>query len=213
MKGLLIIGAGGHGKVVADAALQTGNWDKIAFVDDNIPVGEKVLSFPVLGKTCDLISFIEDYHDLAVAIGDNSLRVRLIKNSLEKGFSLPVVIHPGASVSRHAAVEDGTVIFSQAVVHPGARIGLGAIINTSATVDHDCVLGDGVHLSPGVHLGGEVRIGNYSWLGIGTSVINQMFIGDNVIVGAGSVIVNHIDSGMKVAGVPGRVIGKNDETE
>ncbi len=210
MTGLLILGAGGHGKVLADTASSTGCWNKIAFLDDRYPAISSVLSWPVLGTFRQAAAFLGEYSELTVAVGDNPLRVRLLRQFAGSGFGLPVIIHPTAFVSKGAVLEAGSVIFAQAAVNTGAKIGIGSIINTGATVDHDCVLGDGVHISPGVHLAGEVDVGNYSWLGIGAAVIQQISIGKNAVIGAGTVVIADVPANATVAGVPGRVVKKND---
>lgn len=213
MTGLLVVGAGGHGQVVADTANETGLWKKIAFLDDRYPTLNIVSEWPVLGKLNHAPSILKEYSDLIVAVGNNLLRVELLQSFAGMGFLLTKVIHPTAFVSKTAQIEAGSVVFAQAAVNTGAKIGFGSIINTGATVDHDCVLGYGVHLSPGVHLGGEVNVGNYSWLGIGSSVIQQISIGNNVVVGAGAVVTKHVPNSVKVVGVPGRVINTNDRLE
>lgn len=209
MSGLLVIGAGGHGKVVADTAKEVGCWDKIAFLDDRYKQIDNVLGWPVLGKLLQEEKYLQQYPDLIVAIGNNKHRVQLLKGYMDLGFRLPVLIHPTAFVSKSATIQPGTVIFAQAAVNAGASVGLGNIINTGATVDHDCFIEEGVHICPGVHLAGEVNVGKFSWIGIGAAVIQQVAIGDNVMIGAGSVITRDICSNVKVMGVPGRVVNKN----
>lgn len=210
MSGLLIVGAGGHGKVVADTASCNGSWDKVAFLDDRFPSFRQVLNWPVLGSIAQAPSFLEDYPDLTVAIGNNPLRVKLLRRFAELGFRLPGIVHPSAYLSETAVLGSGSVVLPQCAVNAGAVIGFGCIINTGATIDHECVLGEGVHISPGAHLGGEVTIGDFSWLGIGSSVIQQITIGKNVVIGAGTVIIKNIPDNVKVYGVPGRVVKKNE---
>lgn len=207
MKGLLIIGAGGHGRVVADTAWESGLWDNIAFLDDNI-CGD-ILIWPVLGRVDQAQLFLNDYGSLAVAIGDNRKRVEMLYYFAKIGFALPPVIHPRAYVSSQAVIGLGTVVFAGSVINAGAVVGAGCIVNTGATVDHDCVLEEGVHLSPGVNLAGEVKVGRCSWVGIGSSVIQQVSIGKNVMIGAGAAVIEDVEDGATVVGVPGRVIKNN----
>jgi sugar O-acyltransferase (sialic acid O-acetyltransferase NeuD family) len=206
MSGLLIVGAGGHGKVVADAARLMKQWDRIAFLDDRYPAITLVSGHPVLGAIHQAVDFIADYPALAVAIGDNELRVNLICGLSQRGFVLPPIIHPSAAVSESVCLGSGTVVFAQAAINADTAIGMGAIINTGATVDHDCVLGKGVHLSPGAHLAGGVSIGDFSWIGVGASVIQGITLGDRVTVGAGSVVHRDVKGGARIAGVPARVL-------
>ena len=209
MTGLLIVGAGGHGKVVADTACEMGRWNKVAFVDDRYPSLTEVFCWPVIGRFDEIEPLLSEYSDIAVAIGNNHLRIDLLKRFMAMGFSLPAVIHPTAFVSSRSEINDGVVIFAHAVINVGAEIGLGCIINTATTVDHDCILSEGVHLSPGVNLAGEVSIGSCSWLGVGSSVIQKIEIGNNVIVGAGAAVISDIVSNVTVVGVPAKVIKKN----
>lgn len=204
---LLIAGAGGHGRVVADCAFDTGRWSRIAFLDD-ASTGN-TMDWTVVGKTADAPSLFAEFRNIVVAIGDNRKRLELLRHFAKLGYELPSIIHPSACVSKRAVIEPGTVVFAQSAVNIGCRIGLGCIINTGVTVDHDCILGEGVHLSPGVHLAGEVTIGAYTWLGTGAAVINRIKIGEKSVIGAGSVIVNDIGDNVTVVGVPGRVIKSN----
>lgn len=208
MTALLIAGAGGHGRVVADCASEAGCWTEIAFLDDAF--SGDVLGWPVVGKLADAPSLLSRYRNIVVAVGDNRRRIELLQEFSRQGFQLPAIVHPTASISKKAVMEKGSVVFAQAAVNIGSRIGSGCIINTGVTVDHDCELGEGVHLSPGVHLAGEVRIGPYSWLGTGTVVINRIRIGEKAIIGAGTVIVKDVGNNVTVVGVPGRVIKSND---
>lgn len=210
MAGLIIVGAGGHGKVVADTAYEMGAWEKIAFIDDRYPEVSSILSWTIIGRANQAVDFIDEYTDVVVAIGNNTLRLELLEHFEKLGFSIPSIIHPTAFVSKNAILGSGNVIFAQAVVNAGVKIGSGCIINTGATVDHDCNLDNGVHISPGAHLAGTVKIGETSWIGIGSSVIQNVNIGSKVIVGAGAVITKDIPSNVTVVGVPGRIIKANE---
>jgi len=206
VSGLLVVGAGGHGKVVADAAERMDRWSRIAFLDDRYADVGAETEWPVLGPLSQASDFVTEYPSLVVAIGDNELRVRLFQEFAKQGFSLPCIVHPSAAVSRSVRLGRGCVVFAQAAINADSVVGTGGIINTGATVDHDCLLGEGVHLSPGVHLAGGVIIGDYSWIGIGASVIQGITMGDHVTVGAGAVVLRDVECGMTVAGVPARVL-------
>lgn len=204
MKRLLIAGAGGHGCVVADAAEMTGHWQGIAFLDDRFPELRGVAHWPVIGRLSDANSLQGEYEDIVVAIGDNHVRLECLERCEKEGFSRPVIVHPRASVSSHATLLDGTVVFAQAAVNFGARIGLGCIVNTGAVIEHDCRIEQGTHICPGVRLAGGVSVGAYSWLGIGAVVKEGVVIGSNVVVGAGAVVVNDLQDGVTAVGVPAR---------
>ncbi|PZE20470.1 acetyltransferase [Paenibacillus xerothermodurans] len=210
MSKLLIIGAGGHGKVVADCAKESGRWDTIAFLDNKQPRPQRVLDWDVLDRLENAHYYLQEYPDVIVAIGDNALRLKLMETYKQMGFCLATVIHPSACVSRYAALGEGTVILPKAAVNAGAVLGAGCIINTGASVDHDGVIGKGVHISPGAHLAGNVRVGDLTWIGIGASVIQQVQIGANVIVGAGTVVIRSVTSNTTVVGIPGRAISRDE---
>lgn len=207
MAALLILGAGGHGKVVADAALETGNWDEVVFLDDAWPEKNIIGCWPIVGNIQELHSWRDRCKDAVVAIGNNQLRMRLQARLVTDGFNVVSVIHPAATVSRYATLGVGSVVFAGAVINVDATIGDGAILNTSATVDHDCILGVGVHVSPGAHLGGGTKVGDYSWIGIGASVKHLTSIGSNTIVGAGAVVLGDIPDGVTAIGMPARPVG------
>ena len=205
---LLIVGAGGHGKVVAEAAAKMGDWSAIAFLDDKFPSVNAIRDWPVLGTLEQVEELFPEYSGCAVAIGDSSLRLELVKKYLKLGYSLPSIIHPASSVSSFVSLGAGCVVCAKAVINPDSKIGDGCILNTGVIVDHDCELGEGVHLAPGVNLAGGVCVGHRSLIGVGSSVIPQIKIGENVIVAAGSVVIQNIDDNCTVAGVPAKVIKK-----
>jgi len=200
---LAILGASGHGKVVADAALAAG-WQVVTFYDDAWPVVSANGPWEVVGRTAELLRDAPQLDGAVVAIGDNATRLAKLRQLLAGGVVLVSVVHPSAVVSPRAEVGEGSVIFAGAVLNPFARLGRGCIVNSGASVDHDCELADGAHVSPGAHLGGGVRVGEASWIGIGASVKQDVVIGGGVVVGAGAAVVNDIADGLTVVGVPAR---------
>jgi sugar O-acyltransferase (sialic acid O-acetyltransferase NeuD family) len=206
MNRLLIIGAGGHGKVVAEAAELTQRWDQIAFLDDRYPKIFSVQHWPVLERIHKVFNYVHSFCDAIVAIGDNQKRLSYLKELVRLGFRVPSIVHPTACVSNYSKISSGTVIFARAVVNIGTTIGHGVIVNTGAIVDHDCEIGAAAHISPGCSLAGGVQVGDHTWLGIGASVIQGVGIGANVIVGAGASIIRDIPDNVIVAGVPGKII-------
>ena len=210
--GLLIVGAGGHGKVVADAAQQQ-DWQRIAFLDRD-PTLTEVLGLPVIGSDPATGGLVQRYPSAVVAIGNPRLRLDLLDQLATIGYHLPVIQHPRAVVSPHATIGDGCVLFANAVVNPGSRLGRGCIINTAASVDHDCELAEGVHIAPGAHLAGGVRVGRETWIGMGVSVREYLTVGAAVMVGAGAAVVTDIPDGQQVAGVPARAgFGSKDRSD
>lgn len=201
---LLILGAGGHGRVVAEMASSLG-YGELGMLDDN-PTAS-----PVLGglKRCREPSLRQRFPQAVVALGKATLRVQWLLVLRDSGFSCPVLVHPRAWVSPTARLGAGTVVMAQAAVMSGARLGQGCIVNTGASVDHDCVLGEGVHVCPGAHLAGGVRVGACSWIGIGAAVIQELTIGSSVTVGAGAAVVQDLANGITAVGVPARPIGRH----
>lgn len=206
MSALLIIGAGGHGKVVADAALETGEWGEIVFLDDAWPEKKKNGLWDIHGKVDQLANWKGNCASAVVAIGNNHLRMELQSKLIAVGFEVATIVHPSATVSRFAKLGIGSVVFAHAVVNVDAVVGEAAIINTAATIDHDCQLGKGVHIAPGANLGGGVVVGDFSWVGIGAAVSHYLLIGAEVTVGAGAVVINNIEKGVTAVGVPARPI-------
>lgn len=204
MSNLLIVGSGGHGQVVADAAEEMGCWDKIAFVD-NLYSTTELESVPMLGKISEAINFKNGYSCAVIAIGDNKLRMQLLNQFEMLGFQITNIIHPKACVSKYATLGKGSVVLAGAVVNANSKLGRGCIVNTSSSVDHGCNLGDGVHVSPGARLAGNVQVGDGSWIGVGASIINDISIGSHTIIGAGSVVIQSVEDELTVIGVPGKV--------
>jgi len=207
MTQLFILGAGGHGAVVAEAAVLSKKWSAVVFLDDKVDNGTDVVGCLVVGDTTITKEQLGADGQYFVAIGDNNQRAAVLTSIEEQGATLAQVIHPNAVVSQSAIIERGTVICAGAVINARARIGSGSIINTCASIDHDCVLGQSVHVSPGAHLAGGVTVGDESWIGIGAVVRGGISIGSNCVIGAGSAVVADVESGKTVAGVPAKNIG------
>ncbi|WJM96280.1 acetyltransferase [Pseudomonas defluvii] len=204
MKKLAVLGASGHGKVVADTAECCG-WTSIEFFDDSL-AGHNNGFWPIVGDTPSLLARLADFDGVIVAIGDNRIRHAKLLVLHAAGARLVSLIHPAASVSRYAFVGEGSVVFAGAVVNADARLGWGAILNTGCSVDHDCLLGACVHISPGSHLAGGVKVGDFSWIGIGASVRQLASIGSGVMVGCGAAVVTDLADDVTVVGVPARVL-------
>lgn len=204
MSRLIVLGGGGHGRVVADTARRSGRWEHILFLDDAPDRTRAETDFAVLGTCKDLDQVLRAGDECVVAIGDNAQRRALLDQIDEQSAPLAVVVDPSASVSADARLGPGTVVLPQGAVNIGAVLGRGCIVNTGATVDHDCRLGDCVHVAPGANLGGDVVVGDLSWIGIGASVRHGMRIGARAMVGAGAAVVADVATGTTVVGVPAR---------
>ena len=203
-KRLLIVGAGGHGKVVADIAMKMSLWESIAFLDDNDSLGE-VLGLKVIDKATEATKYVRD-SDLFVAIGNDTIRERTQRELESAGAELPVLIHPHAVIAQDVEVGVGSVVMAGVVINSCTRIGRGCIINTGATIDHDNIIEDFVHVSPGVNTGGSVRIGTGTWIGLGSKIVNNVNITGGWTGGAGGVGGKDINIGGTDVGGPARRI-------
>ncbi|MFD4932112.1 acetyltransferase [Peribacillus butanolivorans] len=199
---LLIIGASGHGKVVADIALKMNKWASIAFLDDDASI-KSSMGIEVIGKTVEAFTHINGY-DIFVGIGNNSTREKIQKKLEAEGASIPSLIHPSAVIGEQVELGVGTVVMAGAVVNCCTKIGKGCIINTGATIDHDNLIEEYVHISPGVHIAGTVNVGQGTWLGVGSIVSNNINITKGCKVGAGAVVIKDITEPGTYVGVPVR---------
>lgn len=201
---LLIVGAGGHGRVVADIAASDGGWTEIAFLDDAVPVSQKSGAWPVAGGFSQLASLAGRFDACIGALGDARLRLEHLAHAKAAGYRIPTLLHPQAAVSGRAQLGEGVVVCAGGIVNIGATIARGVIVNTGATVDHDCRLEEGVHVCPGAHLAGNVTVGARTWFGIGAVAKQGIRIGSDVTVGAGAVCLEDVPDGVTVVGVPAR---------
>jgi len=200
---LAILGASGHGKVVADAAEQFG-WQHVTFFDDAWPGIQENGPWEVQGDTEALIASLSGFDGVVVGIGNNRIRAEKHLSLLVAGANLVSVVHPAAIVSPHASIGSGAVVFANAVINACAVVGAGAIVNTGAVVEHDCVVGDFAHVSPNAVLAGGVTLGQEVWVGACASVRQLISIGQDSIVGMGAVVTKDVESGLTVTGNPAR---------
>lgn len=209
LKKLIIIGASGHGKVIADIAEKCG-YEEIAFLDDNREV-RFCMEYPVVGRTNGL-ELYEGYQ-FFVAIGNSKIRENFQNRLIRKGMKIATLIHPNAVIASHVFVGAGTVIMAGTVINPGCRIGDGCIINTGSTIDHDNQIGDFVHVSVGSHLAGTVNIGNRTWIGAGAVINNNITICGDCMIGAGAVVVKDIQFPGTYIGIPARRKNMSDRSK
>lgn len=197
-----IVGASGHGKVVADIALASGISDIVFYDDDISKFGLIHYGFPVVGSLAD--ASYDSCEQYVVAIGDNITRKRVQRSLVSRGCRFASLIHPFSCVSPTVEIGEGVVIMPGVVVNACARIGDGCILNTESSVDHDCVIGGFCHISPGAHLAGSVEFGDMVWAGIGASVVNGVSVVSESIIGAGAVVVADILEIGTYVGVPAK---------
>lgn len=207
MKRVLIIGAGGHGQVVADILLTS--WEAgaqmrpVGFVDDATELQNHILlGLPVIGK---IECYKEiDFDEAIVAIGSNTTRSRLFDVFQMNGVSMARAIHPSAIIGKEASIGPGSVVCAGVVVNTGSRIGSNVILNTASSVDHHNVIEDHVHIAPGSHTGGDVHIGAGALIGIGAIVMPQRRVGAWSVVGAGALVHEDVLEGRTVIGIPAK---------
>lgn len=202
---LAILGASGHGKVVADTAELLGY--ECVFFDDAYPQKQINEAWPIVGIGTELFERLAEFD--GVAVGNNTIRFGKIQALRGSGATLPSIIHSTAVRSQYAEIGEGSVVFAGVVVNAFAKkIAAGAILNRSWTVDHDCELGHAVHISQGANLAGGITVADCSWVGIGASVKRLLVIGSNVMIGAGLVVLKHISSDSVVAGSPAKLLAQ-----
>lgn len=201
-KQLIVIGAGGHGKVVADIAEKCGYSDILFF--DDCPSAKFCGKYAVVGKASEAINCKKS--DFIVAIGNADIRRRLQSELSANGLCAVSLVHPSAVVASDVQIGVGTAIMAGAVINPGAEIGEGCIVNTCASVDHDCRIGDFAHISVGARVCGTVTVGENTWIGAGTTIINNVAIASDSTIGAGAVVIGDITECGTYVGVPAKKI-------
>lgn len=197
---LIIIGASGHGKVVADIAIKMNKWQNIAFLDDDESI-KTCMGLEVIGKSVD-VSMYKKEADFFVAIGNNAIRERIQEKLIAEGASVVSLLHPNAIIGFEVEIGIGTAIMAGVVINNSSIIGKGCIINTSSSIDHDNLIEDYVHISPGANLAGTVKVGKGSWIGIGSVLSNNINICSGCKLGAGAVVVNDITEPGTYVGIP-----------
>ena len=203
MNRLIIIGASGHGRVVANVARLCGYKD-IIFLDDNNMISS-CAGFPVVGRSDEAPSGA-----IIVAIGENETRKRLMDFYSER--EQPVLIHPSAVIAEDVEIGKGSVIMAGAIINPGVKIGCGVIVNTSSSIDHDCIIGDYCHVSVGARLCGTVVVGGKTMIGAGSTIINNVLIHEGCKIGAGAVVTHDLLELGTYVGIPARIL-KQDSVQ
>ena len=203
MKDLVIIGAGGHGRVIADIAQKLGCYETISFLDDGD--AKESMGLAIIGKTLDMEKYVAT-HDIFVAIGNSQTRKEIMERLQEMGAVIPTLIHPSAIIGACVEIGAGTAVMAGAVINPCSKLGQGVILNTCSSIDHDCVIGDYCHIAVGVHVAGTVCVGNQVFLGAGVTIKNNVDICANCTIGAGAAVVETIRVKGTYVGVPARIL-------
>jgi sugar O-acyltransferase (sialic acid O-acetyltransferase NeuD family) len=206
---VLIVGAGGHGQVVADILLCAHRAGGIAvpvgYLDDAPGLqGQTRLGLPVLGSLEQIGEIPHD--DVILAIGDNCARKSLYEHLEGRGERFATAIHPRSVIASDVQIGPGSMVCAGVVVNPGSVVGANVILNTGCTVDHHNRIGDHVHIAPGAHLGGDVGIGEGTLVGIGATVMPQRRVGDWSVVGAGALVHVDLPDRVVAVGTPARAI-------
>ncbi|MBQ3020230.1 MAG: acetyltransferase [Clostridia bacterium] len=202
MKDLIIIGAGGHGRVIADIAQKLGVYATISFLDDGDL--KETMGLPIVGNTSNVEKYV-NAADIFVAIGNSKVRGDFIERLFAMGANVPTLIHPSAIIGACVEIGVGTAIMAGAVINPCSKLGKGVILNTCSSIDHDCIVGDYCHIAVGVHVAGTVNLGEKVWLGAGTTIKNNVSICADCIIGAGAVVVKDITKSGTYIGVPAKI--------
>lgn len=208
MKKIIIIGTGGHSKVIINI-LEKTNKKIYGLLDDDVTkIGKNIYNYPILGTTQDIKKYCDNYNFI-IAIGNNYIRKKIAENN--KNLNFISAIDPSAIIAKNIAINEGTVIMPKAIINQDSIIGKHCIINSGSIIEHDNIINDYVHLSPGTNLGGTVEIGELSHIGIGATIINNITIAPEVIIGAGAVVIRNILSKQTVVGIPATPIVRKEK--
>ncbi len=217
MENILILGAGGHAKVIVDIVEEAGKYNLVGVIDQNFAEKELLLGYPLLGKEEDLPKLMQEHavRGIVIAIGDNFIRSKAAKRIKENypELSFPTAIHPQTLIARDVKIGEGTIIMAGVSVNPGSTIGSFCILNTNAILDHDSSMGDFSSLAPGVTVGGDCKIGNHSAIGIGATLLHGIQIGEHSVIGAASLVNKKISPYTVAYGLPAEEIRSRTKGE
>lgn len=207
MESVIIIGAGGHARVLIDMLLNSSKYYIIGITDTNIRTNRQVMGFDIIGCDDAILEYLPDQVQLINGIGfvpGFTVRSRIYNYFKKKQFNFPALLHPTAIVSGNADIREGVQIMAGAIVQAGARIGENSIINTKASIDHDCQIGPNVHVASGATLCGNVVVSNDVFIGAGATITPGVYIGSNAIIAAGAVVLEDVADNDLVMGIPAR---------
>lgn len=210
MERVILIGGSYHAEVVADTVEQQGRYEIAGITDTTRELGDRFLDYEVIGHQDDIASAVER-HDVSagiICIGDNYIRETVSLRIREQvpDFRFATAIHPSTPIARDVEIGEGSVVMAGCAINIGARVGRFCIINTNSSLEHRAVMGDFSSLAPGVTTGGLFRLGRYSALALGVTVLDRVTIGENVVVGSGSLVMKDTQDHVLMYGSPARVI-------
>lgn len=210
MRRLLIIGAGGHARAVLDVVAARGEHVVAGLIDDFRPVGSSSLGYSIVGGEAQVASLLAQLavDEVFIAIGDNFQREAMSARLMDRlgHLELATLVHPSAVLGRDVSIGSGTVVMAGCVIGGGSRIGRGCVVNTSSSLDHEGELGDWSSLAPGVVTGGRVSVGRRSFVGLGAKLKQGVVIGDDTVIGAGSLVLSDVPSMVVAWGAPCRAV-------
>ena len=210
MEKIVLVGAGGHCKVIIDIIKSVGEYDIIGVTDTTFRGQKLVLDIPIIGDDSILKKLYNDgVKNAFVCIGalqNIKLRDKIYNKLKDIGFNIPVLIHKDAIVSSYASIAAGTCVMPGAIINPGVFIEENCIINTGVVIEHDCKIQRNTHISPKACIAGAVKVGHDTHVGMGSCIIQALHIGNNVIIGAGAVVINNVVDNVVAVGVPSKII-------
>jgi sugar O-acyltransferase (sialic acid O-acetyltransferase NeuD family) len=212
MEKIVLVGAGGHCKVIIDIIKSDSKYDIVGVTDRAYATSHDkfVLDIPIIGDDSSLEELYKNgVKNAFVCVGAlQNIPIRdVIYNKLKDiGFNIPVLIHKYAIVSSYANIASGTCVMAGAIINPGAFIGENCIVNTGAVIEHDCTVQRNTHISPSASIAGGVSVGFSTHIGMGSTIIQGVHIGNNVVIGAGAVVIENIVDNVTAVGVPSKII-------
>ena len=209
-KPILILGAGGHAKVLIDALQQSGN-TILGMTDPNALEGQNLMGMPILGDDNRILEYSPSNILLVNTLGsvrDTQARRKLFDLWKAKGYSFAQVIHPKAILAPDVLLAEGVQVLAGAIINTGTTVGQNTIINTGSIIEHDCVIGAHVHIAPGSRVAGQVHICDQTHVGIGSTIIQNLTVGEYCLIAAGAVVVTSCKAGAIMMGVPARQVVK-----
>jgi len=205
-KKLIIVGGGGHARVLIDLISEFKGYSILGIVDENLEIGSEVLGVPVIARDQDLERIFAEIGCAAVvgvgSVKDNTLRKRIFEKLKFVGFDIPSLVHPAAIIAGNVQLQEGVHVMAGAIVQVDVQVGENTIINTGAQLDHGCQVGSHVHIAPGAVFSGDCKVEDEAFVGVGATVIHGRVLGKGCVVGAGSVVVKDVEEGQLVKGVP-----------
>jgi len=210
---IIIIGAGGHSRVVYDILWHDHNLDVVAFVDNTVRGSEEaIMGVPVTGGHEEIPELVEENNisGFIIAVGDNEIRCKHYNKLLEMGLEPVSAIHPEAYISKTATIGPGTVVAPGVAVSTNVEVGENSILNTGSLVDHETSIGPHTHIAPGSTVAGRVKIDEMSFIGMGSTIRDSVRVGSNATVGAGSVVLEEVPPNVTVAGTPAEIKNQKD---